>query len=339
MTRGADVMNLSLAGPVFSVSQLRALQTAFYNDVLPVAAVRQQRADRQPARVPRRRDRRRARAARHRPLGHGDRARRRPHGLLDAQRLRQHRRAGSRRLGLRARRVLDPPRGRAAEWDDPLGCSRLFSQGPCASPMARARASRRPLVSGLAALVWQVQPRLASEQVADVLTRTARQTVGTKKWNERTGAGVVDGAAATALAGRVRPYRAAEARERSPARRQPRGGAHRTRPRPHPRRPRARRGTCATRSSCRATAAGATTWRCEAASRCATSCGSRGRGRTRSPRRRVRPQRATARSSGWAASGRSSLAACACSAWLPRPRPRQARPACAPGSPRGHGAG
>jgi hypothetical protein len=56
-----------------------------------------------------------------------------------------------------------------------------------------------PIVSGIAALVWQVEPRLASEQVAEVLTRSARQTVATG-WNEFTGAGVVDGAAATALA-------------------------------------------------------------------------------------------------------------------------------------------
>ena len=56
-----------------------------------------------------------------------------------------------------------------------------------------------PIVSGIAALVWQVEPRLASEQVADVLDRSARQTLGTG-WNEYTGAGVVDGKAATDLA-------------------------------------------------------------------------------------------------------------------------------------------
>jgi subtilisin family serine protease len=58
-----------------------------------------------------------------------------------------------------------------------------------------------PIVSGVAALVWQVEPRLASEQVAEVLTRSARQTVA-DGWNEFSGAGVVDGAAATALARR-----------------------------------------------------------------------------------------------------------------------------------------
>ncbi len=58
-----------------------------------------------------------------------------------------------------------------------------------------------PIVSGIAALVWQVEPRLASEQVAAVMTRSARQTIESG-WNEFTGAGVVDGAAATALARR-----------------------------------------------------------------------------------------------------------------------------------------
>jgi subtilisin family serine protease len=54
-------------------------------------------------------------------------------------------------------------------------------------------------VSGIAALVWQVEPRLASEQVAQVLIRSARQTRG-RGWNQYTGAGIVDGKAATDLA-------------------------------------------------------------------------------------------------------------------------------------------
>ena len=49
-----------------------------------------------------------------------------------------------------------------------------------------------PIVSGLAALAWQVERRLASEQVADVLTRSADGG----GWNEFTGSGVVDGMAA-----------------------------------------------------------------------------------------------------------------------------------------------
>jgi subtilisin family serine protease len=56
-----------------------------------------------------------------------------------------------------------------------------------------------PVASGIAALVWQVEPRLASEQVADVLIRSARQVRG-RGWNEFTGAGVVDGRAGARLA-------------------------------------------------------------------------------------------------------------------------------------------
>jgi hypothetical protein len=51
----------------------------------------------------------------------------------------------------------------------------------------------------VAAVAWQVEPRLASEQVSDVMVRSAHQTVG-NGGNEITGAGIVDGAAATALA-------------------------------------------------------------------------------------------------------------------------------------------
>ena len=53
------------------------------------------------------------------------------------------------------------------------------------------------------------------------MIRTARQTVGTKKWNERTGAGVVDGGAATALA---RVYDLTAPPKRGSARR--RDGSH-----------------------------------------------------------------------------------------------------------------
>ncbi len=58
-----------------------------------------------------------------------------------------------------------------------------------------------PIVSGGAALVRGVNPRLTAPQTADVLRGTARQTVGAG-WNTRTGAGVVDLAAAVAEARR-----------------------------------------------------------------------------------------------------------------------------------------
>ena len=66
-----------------------------------------------------------------------------------------------------------------------------------------------------------MEPRLASEQVADVLVRSARQTEGTG-WNERTGSGVVDGAAATRA--RAHAYDVTPPRKRGRARR--RDGTH-----------------------------------------------------------------------------------------------------------------
>ncbi len=78
----------------------------------------------------------------------------------------------------------------------------------------------------MAALAWQVQPRLASEQVADVLIRSARQTVG-RGWNQLTGAGVVDGTAATALAKVYDVSPPPRARQGPAPRRVERGRAHR----------------------------------------------------------------------------------------------------------------
>ena len=51
-------------------------------------------------------------------------------------------------------------------------------------------------MSGLAALAWQAEPRLASEQVGEVLTRSAAG----RGWNQFTGAGVADGMRAVEVA-------------------------------------------------------------------------------------------------------------------------------------------
>jgi subtilisin family serine protease len=88
------------------------------------------------------------------------------------------------------------------EWDivEPGTCpSQLVPQGAVRFAYGQGTSFAAPIVSGIAALVWQVEPRLASEQVAEVLIRSARQTVG-RGWNQYTGTGVVDGQAATALA-------------------------------------------------------------------------------------------------------------------------------------------
>ena len=94
------------------------------------------------------------------------------------------------------------PATRGTDWDDPGSCSRLVPD-PSGARFAYGEGTSfaAPIASGIAALVWQVEPRLASEQVAQVLTRSAHQTLG-RGWNEFTGAGVVDGRAAAALARR-----------------------------------------------------------------------------------------------------------------------------------------
>ena len=293
VARGADVMNLSLAGPGFSLSQVRALADRVLQRRAPRGRVGQQRGERQPARVPRRGDRRHARTARHRPVGHGHACR-----AAGAPTFSTHNdyvsiaAPGRRRLGLRARRVLHPAR-RAARTNGTTrsSCSRLFSQGAVRFAYGEGTSFAAPLVSGLAALVWQVQPRLASEQVADVLHPHRPPDRGHEGWNEHTGAGVVDGRAATALA-RVYDLTApAEARQRAPARRHAAwrcaSGARAT----APARAASWPGTCATRSWCRATAAGASTWRCAAGTADPPRRAPQGQPDERDRRRRVRPQR------------------------------------------------
>ena len=138
-----------------------------------------------------------------------------------------------------------PCRATARDWDDPrlvlAPCSR---QGGARYAYGEGTSFAAPIASGIAALVWQVERRLASEQVADVLIRSARQTQGTG-WNEFTGAGVVDGGAATALA---RTYDVTAPRARGSARRggRPRPRARAPVARPHRARPRAAPAACAT---------------------------------------------------------------------------------------------
>ena len=202
--RGADIINMSLAGDEspYTATLARALALAFLNDVLPGGGVRQHRDRRQRAPVPGRRARRAARRPGDRPVG----------GATDP--------TASRRPSRRTTEFVSIAAPGCRATSARPGCSRrspLFT-APTGTSCRRARArrasSRRaaarfayaqgtsfasPIVAGIAALAWQVEPRLASEQVAEVLIRSARQTVGSG-WNEFTGAGIVDGAAATALA-------------------------------------------------------------------------------------------------------------------------------------------
>jgi subtilisin family serine protease len=199
--RGTDVLNMSLAGDSLDLSVARALADAFLNDVLPVAASGNRGRQGNPVQFP---------AA----VVGGSRgapgiglsvAATRPNGAV--ARFSTHNRyvslaaPGAGPAGC-ARGVLSTlPAHTGTEWDDPQSCSRLVPD-PSGARFAYGEGTSfaAPIVSGLAALVWQVEPRLASEQVAEVLTRSSRQTRG-RGWNEFTGAGVVDGRAAAALAG------------------------------------------------------------------------------------------------------------------------------------------
>jgi subtilisin family serine protease len=201
--RGADILNMSLAGnrSPDTPTLARALAYAFFNDVLPIAASGN--------------------------TGAAGNAIQYPAAVLVGER-------GAPGIGLSV--GATKPDGRPAdfsthnkyvsiagpgahddctagvfstlpastgtEWDvvSPGLCpSRIASQGAVRFAYGQGTSFAAPIVSGIAALTWQVEPRLASEQVAEVLIRSARQTVG-RGWNRYTGAGVVDGAAATALA-------------------------------------------------------------------------------------------------------------------------------------------
>jgi hypothetical protein len=93
--------------------------------------------------------------------------------------------------------------------------SRILVAGGARYGYAEGTSFAAPIAAGIAALTWQVERRLASDQVAAVLARSARQTIG-RGWNEFTGAGIVDGAAAAALA---RVYDVTAPRARGTARR------------------------------------------------------------------------------------------------------------------------
>lgn len=213
----ADVLNMSLAGRGFTRSQGRVLEAAFYNDVLPVAASGNNGQAGNPLEFP---------AA---ALG-GERGRpgiglsvaaTRPGGssagFSNHNRFVSLAAPGAGRSGLSGCFGLlsTLPSNVGTAWDGPPSCSLVFPLAEARYAYAEGTSFAAPVVAGIAALVWQVEPRLASEQVAEVLTRSARQTVR-RGWNEFTGRGVVDGAAATALA---RAYDVTAPRTRAAARR------------------------------------------------------------------------------------------------------------------------
>jgi subtilisin family serine protease len=212
--RGARVINLSIAGANFTSLQLQALdaamEAAFFNDVLPVAAAGNHGNAGNPLEV--------------------------PAALIGGVR-------GGRGIGLSV--AATRPSGHAAGFSTynrfvslaapgagdgdcrygvfstiPAALAPTWSQGGCDEVLTGVDGPRyaysegtsfaAPIVSGLAALAWQAERRLASEQVADVMTRSAAGS----GWNAHTGAGVADGMRAVEVA-RVYDVLAPRARARA----------------------------------------------------------------------------------------------------------------------------
>jgi subtilisin family serine protease len=210
--RGADVINMSLAGEGFTPSHARALEAAFFNDVLPVAASGNNAESGNPLEFP---------AA---AVG-GRRGRRgiglsvaatKPDGGVAA--FSSHNdfvslaapgaSAASCDFGV----FSTLPEATTPAWNED-GCPLLFTGvGGHDYGYGEGTSFAAPIVSGLAALAWQAERRLASEQVADVLVRSAAGS----GWNEFTGSGIADGMRAVEVA---RSYDVLGPRARARARR------------------------------------------------------------------------------------------------------------------------
>jgi subtilisin family serine protease len=213
---GADVINLSLAGEGLSRSQARALDFAFFADVLPVAASGNSGETGNQFEFPaaavggvRGRDGIGLSVGAVKPNGQ-------PASFSTHNRFvslaAPGASAGSCEFGV----FSTIPLNSTQIWDDPDSCSRVFGGGGGRWAYGEGTSFAAPVAAGIAALAWQVERRLASEQVGDVLTRSAIQTLAGRRWNEFTGSGVVDGKGATDLA---RVYDTLAPRVRARARR------------------------------------------------------------------------------------------------------------------------
>jgi subtilisin family serine protease len=195
--RGADVINLSLAGEGFTQSHARALEAAFFNDVLPVAASGNNAENGNPLEYPAAwvggpRGRRGIGLSVAASTPDGLHAPFSDHNAFVSLAAPGASRGNNCDFGVFSAlpAATNPP------WNE-FGCPRLFT-GAAGDHYAYGEGTSfaAPIVSGLAALAWQAERRLASEQVADVLIRSAAGS----GWNEFTGAGIADGMRAVEVA-------------------------------------------------------------------------------------------------------------------------------------------
>ena len=194
--RDAGIINMSLAGQGFTQSHARALEAAFFNDVLPVAASGNNADNGNPIEFP-------AAAVGGRQGGRGiglSVAATKPDGSVAS--FSNHNDFVSIAAPGASASFCDfgvfstLPLSTTPPWNEG-GCPKLFT-GSAGEQYAYGEGTSfaAPIVSGLAALAWQVESRLASEQVADVLVRSADGG----GWNEFTGSGIADGMAAVEVA-------------------------------------------------------------------------------------------------------------------------------------------
>jgi len=217
LRRGADIVSLSLAGGGFSETQARALDVVFLNDVLPVAASGNRAEEGNPLEFPAAAiGGYRGRAGIGLSVG-ATRPDGRPASFSNHNDFVSVAAPGAAQGGCASGVFSTLPHDNfATAWDEPGSCSRTFAGGGGRWGYAEGTSFSAPIAAGIAALVWQVERDLASEQVADVVMRTARQTLPGGRWNEYTGTGIVDGRAAASLA---RVYDTTDPPNRSRARR------------------------------------------------------------------------------------------------------------------------
>jgi subtilisin family serine protease len=196
---GADILNLSLGGSAISASEARVLEFAFLNDVLPVAASGNEGDAGNPLQYPAA-----AIGGERGEVGIGLSV-----GAVEPDGGPAPFSTHNRFVSVAApgaspqdcKGVFSTvPQQRTLIFDAPRGCGVYQMGGRYAYSQGTSFAA--PIGAGVAALAWQAQPRLASEQVADVVQRSAVQTFGRPGWNEFTGWGIVNAQRAVEVARR-----------------------------------------------------------------------------------------------------------------------------------------